>query len=140
MNQTSIYNQTCPCGHPIKQSPALKGHICVDFSQKISYKLNLLYRVTCLIRPLFLCPKGDLLIHVWLYIIIILFQYSMVTRPLFLAGYYNVLEVSDIHYVTNDYYQECIFRIIYQLCVLIMFSDNPYLTPFSGTDFCIVIS
>jgi hypothetical protein len=45
----------------IKQSPVLKGHICLVLSYKVSYELN---EVTCFIRPHFLCPKGDLLIQI----------------------------------------------------------------------------
>ena len=48
----------------IKQSPVLKGHICLVLSYKVSYELNLFYEVTCFIRPHFLCPKGDLLIQI----------------------------------------------------------------------------
>ena len=42
----------------IKQSSALKGHLVPVMSYKISYELNLFLEVTCLIRPLSLCPKG----------------------------------------------------------------------------------
>jgi hypothetical protein len=45
----------------------IKRHLCLVLSQNISYELNLFYKITCLIRPLFLCPKGDLLMQVWLY-------------------------------------------------------------------------
>jgi hypothetical protein len=41
----------------IKQSLVLKGHLFLVLSWKISYE----------IRPLSLCPNGDLLIQVWLY-------------------------------------------------------------------------
>jgi len=46
----------------IKQSPVLQCHIFL--SQKVSYELNLFHEVTCLIKPSFLCHKGDLLIQV----------------------------------------------------------------------------
>ena len=49
------------------QSPVLKGHLFLVLSQNVSYKLNLFQEVTCLRRPHFLCPKGDLLIQVLLY-------------------------------------------------------------------------
>jgi hypothetical protein len=49
----------------IKQSPVLIGHLFLVLLWKISYKLNLSWEVTRLIRPLFLFPKSDLLIQVW---------------------------------------------------------------------------
>ena len=52
----------------IKQTPVLKGHNFLVLLLKISYELYLFQEVTCLIRPLFLCPKGDLWIQVRLYI------------------------------------------------------------------------
>jgi hypothetical protein len=45
----------------IKQSPVLKGHPFLVLSLNNSYEYNLFLEVTCLIRSLFLCPKGDLL-------------------------------------------------------------------------------
>ena len=44
----------------IKQSPVLKGHLILILSQKILFELNIFQKVICLIRPLCLCPKGDL--------------------------------------------------------------------------------
>jgi len=58
----NIYSQTCPCGH------VLQGHPFLVLSYKIWY-LSLFIEVTCLIRPLLLCLKGDRWIQVWLYIL-----------------------------------------------------------------------
>ena len=48
----------------IKQSPVLKDHLFLVLSFKVSYVLNLFKEFTCLKRPQFLCPEGDLLIQV----------------------------------------------------------------------------
>ena len=51
----------------IKQSPVLKVIFFLVLWWKISYRLNLFYEFTCIKRPLFLCPNGDLSIQMWLY-------------------------------------------------------------------------
>ena len=42
----------------IKQTPALKCYLFLLLS-KMTYELNLFLDVTCLIRPVFLCPEDD---------------------------------------------------------------------------------
>ena len=61
------YDVTVKLAHEVtstKQSHVLKSHLFHVLSQKSSYEFNLFEEVTCLKRPLFLCPKGDLLIQV----------------------------------------------------------------------------
>ena len=60
----------------IKKSPVLKGHLFLFLSKTISYELNLISHVTSLTRPIFLCPKGNLLIQVWLYIFLEIYSLS----------------------------------------------------------------
>ena len=42
---------------PIKQSPVLRGHLYLVMSYTITYEWNLFSKVTCLIRPHFICPR-----------------------------------------------------------------------------------
>ena len=51
----------------IKQSPVSKGNPFLVLSQKIPYELNLFQEITCLKKPVFLCPNGDVLIQAGLH-------------------------------------------------------------------------
>jgi hypothetical protein len=51
-----------------KRWPLNTGDCLIEVISWADLTVNQMFEVTCLIRPLFLCPKGDLLIQVWLYI------------------------------------------------------------------------